>query len=133
MERGTPRTHYAYECKCGWFGANVYLSRGRGRTRQPGREDSRTDGTGRKRVPPHGAHVSDFRSLPRNVLSSSEPRPPPLSPSVSLSLEFPPTWTATVYPATIICHRHLSASVLYTFVRAVRRFSINYTTVLDVL
>lgn len=45
------------------------------------------DGTGRKRVPPHGAHVSDFQSLPRNVLSS-EARPPPLS-SVPRSIRFP--------------------------------------------
>lgn len=103
------------------------------------------DGTGRKRVPPHGAHVSDFQSLPRNVLSS-EARPPPLSPP--RSIRFPLARISTGPGRRPCTLPRLSATVIslppsYTLLparhhqhhHAVCRFhfSINYTTVLDVL
>lgn len=95
---------------------------------------------GRTRV---RSDVSDFQFLPRNVHPTEEARPPPLSlhPFPSRSNFHRLGRRPTVYPATIICHRHLSASV-YTFVREAAiaphapcrfYFSINYTTVLHVL
>lgn len=67
------------------------------------------DGTGRKRVPPHGAHVFNpfhgMSSPPRLVRLRSRPF---RAPSVSLSLEFPPDLDGDRVP----CHDYLPPSSL---------------------
>lgn len=142
------RTHYAYECKLpfGWLRAGVYLSRARERTWHGIIADS----AGREHtyLYTHAFAIRDVSDLPIPSTASSASAANPFVPLPRSRLSLPSrsNFQRPRRPCTL---PRLSATVISqprTFVRAYRAppgflgtcccrlyFSINYTTVRDVL